>query len=46
MLISDCQNDGSFLIHHFLTMYIKGMQNNYAYLLCIIKIYIYIAQVT
>ena len=24
MLISDCQNDGSFLVHHFLTMYIKG----------------------
>ncbi|XP_020628482.1 elongator complex protein 6-like [Orbicella faveolata] len=24
VLISDCQNDGSFLIHHFLTMYIKG----------------------
>lgn len=24
VLISDCQNDGSFLIHHFLALYLKG----------------------
>ena len=24
LLITDCQNDGSFLIHHFLSLYIKG----------------------
>ena len=25
ILLSDSQNDGSFLVHHFLAMYIKGM---------------------
>ena len=28
LLITDCQNDGSFLIHHFLSLYIKGERSD------------------